>query len=983
MIKIISILVLGIQIVTAKTVSISGVIFNLENKPVRKANITLLNLENIPVVVETSNRKGRFAFKEVKPDFYYLEVQHPEDGQTRIKINPRRKRNRDLVLRLIIKAAPDLPLVYTYSNAKALETDPALRMKPVKTEVGSGKITVSWGKRSQAKIYQLYRDDEMIFESNDHIFKDTLAVPGVKYCYQVMALGEHGFRGPLSPVLCISALTDVPRGIQTTVDKNKILLKWNPVDGAKSYNIYRDNEIVATSEDASFKDEELEYATTYLYSVSAKDNLDVDGPVSEKVKETTREFVDPPVLSSLKDEKSVNLIWNVVSLAKHYNLYRDGGFLKSLTGTSFTDNTPPGETLCYQITSVDKYDVESELSNQHCAKVFLKPPTGLQVIGDVKSARLTWNAIQGAFDYRVYRQIVNDSLSFLGKMKSPAYTHIGLGYTEPVCYVVSAVDSEGEESGFSNIGCGDTNEPPSLKILKYKLVEPSGNRALDSGEKGKLRFAIVNEGKSPATYINLSVRPETSDASEIEFEHVKIINTLAVDEAKYVELDIAGKLKVPTADWQFLLTVTESEGFDLSEPYPFSFQTKSVDPPKLILADYAISNDFGTHYIPKNELVTLTLRIQNIGEGFTKYVNLDVIDNHTFSMPNSEGYIELPELEPGEYADIDFDIKSLRDHFAILLKATDYLDQESSFKVDLELMKHYRSKKEMMVHDIGTAGVTPYPDKLSEIDVERNIPIGRKNPNAMAVVLALENYEDISFSRAKYAERDARIFRLYLQNAFGLDDFQILPSKPWQMESGPTRDDFEKIFDPHQGDLRNRIFSASKYSGIDQVDIYIYYAGLGIWKKGKPYLIPKDGHNNRIASFYSLEKIISNLSLLSVLQNIRTITIFLDIRYMNPDKAGQEWISPDLSNKICILTASTGSETSNIYEEKKHSIFTYHLLKGLGGESRGDDNKIELGELAEYIYRKVPETSKNLSGKVRQSPSFYGSDLKRLLLDLQ
>jgi len=253
----------------------------------------------------------------------------------------------------------------------------------------------------------------------------------------------------------------------------------------------------------------------------------------------------------------------------------------------------------------------------------------------------------------------------------------------------------------------------------------------------------------------------------------------------------------------------------------------------------------------------------------------------------------------------------------------------------------------------------------------------------MAVVLALENYEDISFSRAKYAERDARIFRLYLQNAFGLDDFQILPSKPWQMESGPTRDDFEKIFDPHQGDLRNRIFSASKYSGIDQVDIYIYYAGLGIWKKGKPYLIPKDGHNNRIASFYSLEKIISNLSLLSVLQNIRTITIFLDIRYMNPDKAGQEWISPDLSNKICILTASTGSETSNIYEEKKHSIFTYHLLKGLGGESRGDDNKIELGELAEYIYRKVPETSKNLSGKVRQSPSFYGSDLKRLLLDLQ
>ena len=76
-------------------------------------------------------------------------------------------------------------------------------------------------------------------------------------------------------------------------------------------------------------------------------------------------------------------------------------------------------------------------------------------------------------------------------------------------------------------------------------------------------------------------------------------------------------------------------------------------------------------------------------------------------------------------------------------------------------------------------------------------------------------------------------------------------------------------------------------------------------------------------------------------------------------------------------------ETSNIYEEKRHSIFTYYLLKGLGGEAKGDDSKIELGELAEYIYRKIPETSKGLPGKISQSPSFIGSDLNRLLLHIQ
>ena len=61
----------NIHIVLAKTVLISGVVFNMENEPTRKATITLSNLENVPLIVETTNRKGRFKMKNVKPDFYY------------------------------------------------------------------------------------------------------------------------------------------------------------------------------------------------------------------------------------------------------------------------------------------------------------------------------------------------------------------------------------------------------------------------------------------------------------------------------------------------------------------------------------------------------------------------------------------------------------------------------------------------------------------------------------------------------------------------------------------------------------------------------------------------------------------------------------------------------------------------------------------------------------------------------------------------
>ena len=298
-------------------------------------------------------------------------------------------------------------------------------------------------------------------------------------------------------------------------------------------------------------------------------------------------------------------------------------------------------------------------------------------------------------------------------------------------------------------------------------------------------------------------------------------------------------------------------------------------------------------------------------------------------------------------------------------------------------MKHYRSKKDLMVQEIGAINVVPYPSQLGELEIEKNIPIGKRNPNGMAVILAIDRYEDISLPEPKYSGRDGQIFRLYMQNAFGLDDYQILPSKPWQMDSGPDKSDINKIFDPHQGIIRNRVISSSKYSNIDYVDINIYYSGLGMWYAGEPYLIPKDGNSNKVASLCSLEKILTDLSLLSVLQNINSITIILDIKYINYHEMSDNYRYPNLSEKICILAASSVGENSVENDEMKHSVFSYYLFKGLKGEAMGSDNKIELGELAEYLYRKVPEISMKEDKNKPQNPVFIGSDLKRILLDLR
>jgi len=966
----------------ANTVSISGTVHNLAGKPLKKASITLRNLKDEVLMEVTTNRKGKFIFKEVEPKFYFLVVQHEEDGTKRIKINPRKKRNRDLVLGLKLTGEDEPVQCYLYSHNKPTDFDPILTVKGLQAETTAEHIVVQWKDIKQAKSFILFENDIEIYRGEETRFeKDEM--PGKEYCYSVQALGDFGLEGQRSELYCTSVPTAIPRDIQIDVSKNELSLKWSPVKGALSYLVYRNEEKITNTDLTSFTDTDLDFGTDYFYKISALDALDLESHPSVEVKGTTRDFVAPPILSSMKNESRIMLIWNEVPVAKSYNIYRDGNLVTFSQSNSFEDAMPPGEKYCYEISSIDQYGIESERSNKHCTKVPILPPTGLTADGAVSAMHLNWNNVEGAVYYKVYEKVGQDSLQFIEKVKSTQYTVRNLDFGADKCYLVTALDPENEETEFSPSACNVVLDPPHFTIRKMTLIEPSGNSAIDALEKGSVQFSIFNDGQSPAHQIKLSIVPIEENLNLVVGKSVTV-DTMDAGRIEFIHIDLEAFLKIETGEHEFELHLSSQEGIGLDDPYTFTIKSKSVTPPKLIIADFAISNDFGTHYIPKNEIVTLTVRIQNVGEGASESGIVDLSANQTFSTPDFTGSLSLPLMNPGDFVDLEIPILTLKDNFTADLILTDYLDKSAMQKIDLEVMRHYRSPMELAIQSIGTDDVDHYPDELGEIDVDRRIPLGRKNPNAMAIILATERYDDKNYSPLDYAVRDGNVMRRYFNQAFGLSDFQLLPAKTWQMEGGPTEDDFRNIFDPHQGDLRKRILTAEKYSDVEEMDIFIYYRGYGEWIEGKPLLIPKDAKLNRHVTKYPLEKLVSNLSLLSVLSNIRTITLFMDITYINPKKAlGSIWDFPDLSDKICILNASSHGETSQVYDEKKHSIFTYALLKGLSGGADDGDSVIELGELTEYIYKVVPEFARTISNASRQNPSFTGMDLKRTILDLR
>ena len=490
----------------SKSLSISGIVFNDEGKPSRRAQIKIFDLNDELISIEKTNRKGRFEFLEILPDFYFLHVEHPKDGNIIVKINPRNERNRDLVLRLILKREKTVPLIYTYSNVKPIQKDPALRIKNLTSSIYEKSIMLDWKDVKQAEKYKIFRDNEYLIETNESSFSDSLISPGKQYCYKIIALGKFNLSGVESTPNCNSSRTNAPRNISGSVSKNNITLKWDKVNGAVKYLIKRNGKVVGQSDMEVFTDDSLEYATKYFYSISSVSINGIEGLTSLPFEIMTRNYVEPPALSSFNAQRSIKLIWNEVKLAKSYNLYRDGGLIGSLTENSYEDKCSPGETHCYQITSIDKYNVESELSGRHCSKLNLKSPTNLNVVGGIKLNQLSWSKVPGAFEYLLYNSLENDSTIYIDKTKNISFIHRQLGYNEQYCYTIIALDSEGDKSGFSKVICGKTNKSPQLKIKNVTLLDDSQDNILNAREDGKLRLAILNEGGSPSKDIEVKIQ---------------------------------------------------------------------------------------------------------------------------------------------------------------------------------------------------------------------------------------------------------------------------------------------------------------------------------------------------------------------------------------------------------------------------------------------------------------------------------------------
>ena len=351
----------------------------------------------------------------------------------------------------------------------------------ITTDAATGKPVLKWGEDDNAIGYVVYRAN---YKDGDYFewatvdgtkFVDTKAEVGKTYYYFVYALdlNKHMVsQSAIKSITCDCARPVV--SITTNASSGKPSLKWNAVDGAAKYEVYRATSKngtytkMYTTTSTSYTNSSAVPGTTYYYKVKAICGKSSYGNSAYSVvKSITCDCARPTVTVKCNENTGKPVLsWKAVDGASKYYIYRstDGGktykYWDSTSKTSYTNSgAEAGKTYYYKVKAVcgkSSYGNSAQSLAKSIVCDCAKPVLSITAVNG--KPKLSWNAVDGATKYWVYRSTDGKNFKYYDTTTKLSYTNMSTTAGTTYYYKLKAVN------GSTNYDASALSNTVSLKV---------------------------------------------------------------------------------------------------------------------------------------------------------------------------------------------------------------------------------------------------------------------------------------------------------------------------------------------------------------------------------------------------------------------------------------------------------------------------------------------------------------------------------------
>jgi hypothetical protein len=247
---------------------------------------------------------------------------------------------------------------------------------------------------------------------------------------------------------------------------------------------------------------------------------------------------------------------------------------------------------------------------------------------------------------------------------------------------------------------------------------------------------------------------------------------------------------------------------------------------------------------------------------------------------------------------------------------------------------------------------------LPDVDVIPQPVAGYVRKKAAGIAIGLDRFRNPAFTGPKFASRDATTVARYWRSLGGLPEGQIKVLT----NDGAGKDQW---LDALEAWLPGRVEPGGT--------VFLYIAGRLVVdaKSGAPSFVTYNADTDGRSGLISLRRLHATLARLQLQQAVIILDVSLDGDNSGKPGAAVEpsWevtAPTTAAEDIIQIAGATGAQRSHEFAGMRHSLFTYWLLHGLAGAADADRNGyVGLGELYEFVRKKVPESALQQDGAVQ------------------